>query len=74
MPDLWQIKMAVAEQKDDDMEITLVRGRGIIEVRVPQEESLAGESDDREERYEALLNENEKLKEEISSLNEKLEE
>ncbi len=79
--------MAAAE--DDDMEMTPVLGRGIIEVRVPQEESLAGKSDDREEisfipgamstpiptpRYEALLKENEKLKEENDNLKRKLEE
>ncbi len=79
--------MAAAERKDDDMEMTQVLGQGIIEVRVPQEESLAGKSDDREEisfipgatstpiptpRYEALLKENEKLKEENDNLKRKL--
>ena len=79
--------MAAAD--DDDMEMTRVLGRGIIEVRVPQEESLAGKSDDREEiffipgatstpiptpRYEALLKESEKLKEENDNLKRKLEE
>ena len=89
MPNLWQIKMAAAERKDDDMEMTRFLGRGIIEVRVPQEESLAGKSDGREEilfipgapstpiptpHYEALLKENEKLKEENDNLKRKLEE
>ena len=79
--------MAAAERKDDDMEMTRVLGQGIIEVRVLQEESLAGKSDDREEisfipgatstpiptpRYEALLKENEKLKEENDNLKRKL--